>query len=130
MATLRVASFYKFVGIENSKRFRDYLSYVLSKCAAKGCVYVAPDGFNGQIVLPEDQLVVAEESLGTKLNIDTEEMGVDKSFGKLQVLQRPLLGQGREIDTSERAHVELSPDEWHEKLSRRAGVVIDCRNYY
>src|SRR5688572_11035184 len=89
----RTISFYKYHQIAVPADFRDELYLNLEKLGVMGRVYVAHEGINAQISVPEKNLEAFKQYLysieflnGVRLNIAVEDDG--KSFFKLKILVR------------------------------------------
>lgn len=84
-------SFYKFVEIAAPESYRDFLYQKLTSMNVFGRIYVAAEGINAQISVPEHQLEVFEQFIqndqytnNVLLNRAIEDNG--KSFYKLKIL--------------------------------------------
>lgn len=131
-------SFYKYARIGNVELFRDHLFILLSEVGTYGRIYVAHEGINGQISIPErekesfrkalDQITFLE---GCRLNQAIEDDG--KSFYKLIIKIRPkIVADGIEdeqFDVSENAK-HISAAEYNQMMAKEDAIVIDMRNHY
>ena len=86
-------SFYKYHHISDTKEFRDHLYKGLHQLDVLGRIYVASEGVNAQISVPEDQVEAFKNYLysisflnGVRLNVAVQDDG--KSFFKLKILVR------------------------------------------
>jgi len=83
-------SFYKYFTIEDPKTFRDQLYVSLVKLNVFGRIYVAHEGINAQISVPQSQFEAFKQQLFSshpaldqiRLNIALEDDG--KSFGEIE----------------------------------------------
>src|SRR5690349_10055582 len=73
-------SFYKYHKIADPQNFRDHLYIALDKIGVLGRIYVATEGINAQISIPEINLTSFKEFLygfdflnGVRLNIAVED---------------------------------------------------------
>ena len=89
-------SFYRYFPIQNPKEFRDYLYKHLYTLRVFGRIYVAKEGINAQISVPQPNFeslktfLYSVESLnGVRLNIAVDDNG--KSFWVLKVKLREKL---------------------------------------
>lgn len=89
----RTISFYKYHKIENPQKFRDMLFRNLTELKVFGRIYIAQEGINAQVSVPENDLQAFIEYLSTfdflsgiRLNIALEDDG--KSFWKLIIRVR------------------------------------------
>jgi len=83
-------SFYRYHHIKNVPFFRDFLFYNWDKMGVLGRIYVASEGINGQLSIPDDNFEAFRNHLysitfldGIRLNIAREDNG--KSFAVLKV---------------------------------------------
>ena len=86
-------SFYKYFKLGNPELFRDYLFFVWSKLDILGRIYVANEGINAQISVPNENYNKFEKSIeeitplnGIRLNLAVEHYS--KSFLKLTIKVR------------------------------------------
>lgn len=150
-ARLRMISFYKFVRIDNPRLVSDLLHKAWSKMGVKGRVYVAEEGVNAQISVPEvvlqdfkdamdgswmerGETLVPSEIVGVSLNMDRLVENCEQPFEKLHVRPRDKIladGFDKPLDWK-KAGREVSPDEWHQMLTQQSNdfLLLDCRNSY
>jgi UPF0176 protein len=131
-------SFYQYAKIENPEHFRNQIYLDWSELGVFGRVYVAREGVNGQISLPEANFEVFKEKMysvpflnGIRLNIAIEDDG--KSFYKLKIKVRDkILADGLNDDTFDVTNkgVHLDAVSFNEITSQDDTVVIDMRNHY
>jgi UPF0176 protein len=134
----RVLSFYRYVKIENPKMFRDLLYESLFSIGTLGRIYLASEGINAQVSIPNDEY----DHFRSNINSFTELKDVyfndaieDKkdSFLKLKIKVRSkIVADGLNDDKFNPGDVgtHLSPLEFHNALSEPNVVVIDLRNNY
>jgi UPF0176 protein len=131
-------SFYKFIEITDPQAFRDELFIRFSDMLVNGRIYVASEGINAQISVPENQMEIfthfVNEHLylqGILLNRAIEDDG--KSFYKLKILvKHKILSDGlinSEFDIYNVGQ-HLDAATYNEKLREPNTVVIDLRNSY
>lgn len=131
-------SFYRYHQIEDPEAFRDELYRRWSKVGVFGRIYVASEGINGQISVPERNFEAFREDMyaipwldGTRLNIAVDDDG--KSFYKLKIKVRPkIVADGlddRSFDVTKRGR-HLSADEVNRFLEKPETLVVDMRNHY
>ncbi len=131
-------SFYKYFPIENPQSFRDKLFLRLQEIKVFGRIYVAQEGINAQVSVPQDAFENLKEILysypqmqGMRLNIAVEDDG--RSFWVLKIKVRPkIVADG--IDDP-----EFNPAATGEYLDAAAfnnlvqageAVLVDMRNHY
>lgn len=134
----RTISFYKYFDIENPQVFRDELFRQWNELNCFGRIYVAREGINAQMSVPEHNLDIFLNSLYTIPALDQlpikyaiEDDG--KSFYKLTIKVRPkIVADGLEHGTYDLSQVgrHLSALEFHNALDEPETVVVDMRNHY
>lgn len=131
-------SFYQYHQLKDPKAFRDELYATLEQLGVMGRVYVASEGINAQISVPEANFAQFQEALygidwlnGVRLNIAVEDDG--KSFFKLIIKVRPkILADGlndESFDVTNKGK-HLSAVEFNELTASGDSVLIDMRNHY
>lgn len=131
-------SFYKYHPIPNPSFFRDYLFIHWSELAVLGRTYIASEGINAQISVPEANFEKFREHLysisfldGLRLNIAVEDDG--KSFFKLKMkLRNKIVADGIEdpLFNPSDTGVHLKAAEFNELTSKPDTILIDMRNHY
>lgn len=131
-------SFYKYHHITDPKAFRDELYKNLSKHKVYGRIYVANEGINGQISVPEKEIETFKSSLfaipflqGIRLNIAIDDDG--KSFYKLKIKVRPkIVADGlndKSFDVTDRGE-HLDAQAFNELTEKEDTIIVDMRNHY
>jgi UPF0176 protein len=131
-------SFYNFIEIENPQTYRDVLYLQLNEMQVFGRIYVASEGINAQISVPDfeyDRFVnFIQQHSFTKnvlLNRAIEDSG--NSFYKLKVLVKyKVLSDGLDNSSFDIYKVgqHLDAETYNQKLSEPNTVIIDLRNHY
>ncbi len=131
-------SFYQYHPIENPQKFRDELYENLEKLSVFGRIYVASEGINAQMSVPEKNFQAFKDYLysivflnGVRLNIAIDDDG--KSFWVLNVKVRPkIVADGIEDATfsMERKGKYVNAEEFNRLTENPETVVVDMRNYY
>ena len=132
-----VISFYRYVEIENAKVLRNLLFIEWSKLNVLGRVYLASEGINAQVSIPEPllnsfrNLVDSVASLkGVAFNFGEEKSKL--SFYKLAIkVKKQIVADGlKDVDFDlNNIGKKLSALEWNKKMDDGA-VVVDMRNHY
>ncbi|MBP1677093.1 MAG: Rhodanese domain protein [Bacteroidetes bacterium] len=134
----RTISFYKYFDIENPQEFRDMLFRKWTELNCFGRIYVAREGINAQMSVPEHHLnaflknlysIPALDQLPIKYAIEDD----GKSFYKLTIKVRPkIVADGLEHGTYDLSRVgrHLTALEFHEALDEPGTIVVDMRNHY
>lgn len=131
-------SFYQYHAINNPQIFRDHLYLLLSELGVLGRIYVANEGINAQISVPEQQFEAFKEALasvdflqGIRLNIAIEDDG--KSFFKLKIkVREKIVADGLDdtsFDPSKRGK-HLSAAAYNALTDEPDTIVVDMRNHY
>lgn len=131
-------SFYNYYNIINLQQFRDeiYTDWFDLNCF--GRIYVANEGINAQMSVPEhnyDKFLKALEKhptfKGISIKVAVEDDG--KSFFKLLVKLRPyIVADGLLDDEYDTSNVgrHLSAKEFHDLSEQEETIVVDMRNNY
>lgn len=134
----RTVSFYRYVNIENPKEFRDQLYLALDSLSCLGRIYVAHEGINAQMNVPEHNIDAFLEYLQSVCELQDMPLkwAIEESkysFIKLVVRVRPkIVADGLEDGAFDVTNVgkHLSPVEFHELSQKEDVVVVDMRNNY
>lgn len=131
-------SFYRYAQIENVKEFRDNLWIGLEKLGVLGRIYVAKEGINAQISLPEQNLQDFKTFINSftflqnlRLNIAVDDDG--KSFWVLKIKVRDkIVADGIEDPNFDvtKTGIYLDPKSYNELVDKEDAIVIDMRNHY
>ena len=138
--TYLTISFYKYSKILNPSIFRDHLYQLLSACNVVGRIYVATEGINAQIALPNSELDNLIEALNSidflenvRLNIAVDESEATHAFLKLKIKVRDkILADGLVDETFDVTNIgkHLNAKEFNELTSDENTILIDFRNHY
>lgn len=131
-------SFYRYVVIESPDSFRNDLYEKFESLGVLGRVYVATEGINAQISIPEQHFNAFKEHLqntsllhNVPLKIAVEDNG--KSFIKLIVkVKNKVVADGLNDETFDVTNVgrHLSAKEFNEAMDDPSTIVVDMRNHY
>lgn len=131
-------SFYKYVFIENPKSLRDELYKDWIKLGVLGRIYLAKEGINAQLSVPEfnfesfkNILFSYNEFFEIPFKIAIEDDG--RSFLKLILKVRPkIVADGLPDDSFDTSNVgkHVSAKEFNELLNDPKCITIDMRNQY
>jgi UPF0176 protein len=134
----RTLSFYQYFEVENPQEFRDQLYKKWFALQCFGRIYVAREGINAQMSVPEhnfeqfmDLLYAIPELHQVPIKYAIEDDG--KSFFKLTIKVRPkIVADGLEHGTYDLSKVgkHLSALEFHEAIDNQMAIVVDMRNHY
>jgi UPF0176 protein len=134
----KTLSFYRYVTIENPSEFRDDLFCKWAVLNCFGRIYIAREGINAQMSVPEQNLeefLLQLNSIPGLAEMPIKYAIVDngKSFYKLTIKVRSkIVADGLGHDTYDLSKVgrHLSAQEFHELAGTPETVVIDMRNHY
>ena len=131
-------SFYAYAKIQDPKKFRDDLFLAWNKLDALGRIYVATEGINAQMSIPEENLEAFRATLevydfmkGIRLNEAVEHD--DHSFLKLTIKVRDkIVADGLNDETFDVTNIgiHLKAKEFNEILEDPNTIVVDFRNHY
>jgi UPF0176 protein len=131
-------SFYAYAKIEDPKAFRDALFLAWEPLDVLGRIYVAHEGINAQLSLPEDELENFKQTLHVydymrdmRLNIAVEHD--DFSFLKLTIkVRHKIVADGLNDDTFDVTNkgIHLKAKDFNDLLEDPNTIVIDMRNHY
>ncbi len=131
-------SFYKYHKIENPAAFRDHFYMILNKIGVMGRIYVAQEGINAQVSVPEQNLEAFKEAynsidflVGNRLNIAVDNNG--KSFFTLTVRVRPkIVADGLDDSTFDPSNtgIHLDVKRFNEITAQENTILVDMRNHY
>lgn len=134
----RTVSFYRYVNIEDPQAMRDRLYLMWDNLQCLGRIYVAREGINAQMNVPEhhwaqfaEELYELPEFNDIPFKIAVEDDG--KSFLKLTVkVREKIVADGLDEDSWDVTNVgkHLSAQEWNEAIESGKAVVVDIRNHY
>ena len=130
-------SFYKYIIITDPYQFRDDLFAKWASFSIYGRTYVAQEGINAQISVPEhnwkgfvEDLNKYDDLENTPFKIAVEDNG--KSFFKLTIKVRDkIVADGLSFEDYDVTNVgnHLNAKEWNDAINKGA-TVVDMRNHY
>lgn len=134
----KTVSFYRYVLIDDVNQFRDNLYLRFQELDILGRVYVAHEGINAQISVPEfnwDKFLALLDSSPELKNVDLKIAIEDdgKSFIKLIVrIRTKIVADGLNDGAFDVTNVgrHLSAKEFNEAMQQPGTVVVDLRNHY
>jgi UPF0176 protein len=131
-------SFYKYHHIINPQEFRDQLYGEFDTLGVLGRIYVATEGINAQISVPEHTLATFKARLysidwlnNVRLNIAVDDNG--KSFFKLKILVRKKIVADGLDDSSfdvTNSGVHVDAVAFNKLADDPNTIIIDMRNHY
>lgn len=131
-------SFYAYAKITDPKKFRNELFIAWNALDALGRIYVAHEGINAQMSIPEENLAAFRETLevydfmkGIRLNEAVEHD--DHSFLKLTIkVRHKIVADGLNDETFDVTNkgIHLKAKEFNTLLEDPNTIVVDFRNHY
>jgi UPF0176 protein len=131
-------SFYRYVIIENANELRDQLFAQWQSLNILGRIYVAREGINAQMCVPEEnwdrfieQLYSDVRFKDVPLKIAVEDNG--KSFYKLTIKVRPkIVADGLDDNAFDVTNVgnHLTAKEFNLAMENPDTIIVDMRNHY
>lgn len=131
-------SFYRYVILESVDELRDRMYAELDELGVLGRIYIATEGINAQISVPEpnwEHFIAWRDSReafrGVDLKIAVEDDG--KSFFKLIVrVKTKIVADGLMDESFDVTNVgrHLSAHEFNEAMDQPGTIVVDMRNHY
>lgn len=131
-------SFYKYIYIADSQAFRDKLYLDLSALQVFGRIYVAHEGINAQISVPQAQFESLQSYFdanlylsGIRLNLAVDDNG--KSFYKLKVkVRHKIVSDGLEDHTFDVTNkgIHVDAETFNRLASDPDTIIVDMRNHY
>jgi UPF0176 protein len=131
-------SFYRYIIIDNPEELRDELFLEWSDLNCFGRIYLAKEGINAQMSVPEhnweefkEKLYARREFKDIPFKVAVEDDG--KSFYKLIIkVRKNIVADGLKPEDYDVTNIgkHLSAKEWNEAMDNEDTVVIDMRNHY
>lgn len=134
---MKVASFYRFLDLEDAGAFREQLQSQCDDRRLLGTVLVANEGFNGSLSGDErairEVFAWIEEFLGLGEAIEARWNDIDEApFRRMRVRpKKEIVALGRPDILPHRGKGKyVSGDEWNDLIANPDVIVIDTRNHY
>lgn len=131
-------SFYRYWKLDQPAAFRDDLFIKLSELGVLGRIYVAQEGINAQISVPDENFVAFKEVLysysfmnGMRLNVAIDEHA--KSFFVLDIkVRRKIVADGLNDETFDVTNkgIHLKAEEFNKLADDPNTIIVDMRNHY
>ncbi len=134
----RTVSFYRYVIIDDAHALRDRLYQEWQELNCLGRIYLAEEGVNAQMNVPEhhwaefvEKLYAHPEFRDIPFKIAVEDDG--KSFLKLTVkVRNKIVADGLSMEDYDVTNVgqHLNAHQWNEAMDSGKAIVVDIRNHY
>ena len=131
-------SFYQYAKINDPKQFRDDLFIFWNNLDVLGRIYIAKEGINAQLSLPEENLETFIEHLKSicflsqvRLNIALKHE--TKSFLKLKIKVRDkIVADGLNDETFDvtKKGIHVNAEEFNKLMQEKDTIILDMRNHY
>lgn len=131
-------SYYKYARIEDPQAFRDELFRNYLELGVLGRIYVAQEGVNAQLSLPEERFEDFKQYMNTwpmfqglRLNIAVEADG--KSFFTLTIkVREKIVADGIDDPNFDPAQTgtHLNAEGWNQLAEDPDTIIVDMRNHY
>lgn len=133
----KTISFYKYVLLSDLEVYRDYLFDAWKKLGVLGRVYIAQEGINAQISVPEYSLKSFRKSVDNYSELKDVSFKIavqesDFSFYKLTIkVRKQIVADGLTLDQYDVTNVgnHLDAEQWNKAIEEGA-IVVDMRNHY
>ena len=131
-------SFYQYAKITDPKKFRDSLFIFWDSIGVLGIIYVANEGINAQLSLPEENIKKFTKHLNSisflkniRLNIALKHE--IKSFLKLKIkVKNKILADGlndKTFDVTKKG-IHLNAADFNKLMKKKDSIILDMRNHY
>ncbi len=131
-------SFYRYVEIQDPVAFRDQLYKEWTDLGVFGRIYVAKEGINAQLNVPEHNFAAFKANLESHPELQNLRLNIaidpyKTSFYKLNIKVRELIvADGLPEGTYDLSKVgkHLNPEEFNAALDDENTILVDMRNFY
>ena len=134
---MKVASFYRFLDLNEPRVFCDELLEYCNKRGLLGTILVASEGFNGSITGSEEDIASAFRWIENKLNLEQPVEArwndvTEAPFRRMRVrLKKEIVTLGRpDILPHRKTGIHVPASEWNRLIDDPDVLVIDTRNSY
>jgi UPF0176 protein len=131
-------SFYRYHHLQDLQAFRDKLYLNLENTSILGRIYIAEEGINAQISVPEKNLESFRSYLysidflnNVRLNVAVDDNG--KSFFKLKILiRKKIVADGLDDSTFDVTNtgMHVKADDFNKLADDPNTIIVDMRNHY
>jgi UPF0176 protein len=136
MQEIIIASFYKFVTLDNFETMREPLLAKMHEIKIKGTIILASEGINGSFAGTREQMdafyqYIRQDERLTDLNFK-ETFDPENPFEKSKVkLRKEIVTMGiPNVNPLKSVGTYLNPEQWNELIQNPDVVIIDTRNDY
>jgi len=133
----KTISFYRYVILDNPNQLRDKLYTDWSELGVLGRIYLAHEGINAQLSVPENnwsafKAIVDKNKYFSNITFKIAIEDNGKSFYKLTIkVRKQIVSDGLKIDEYDVTNVgkHLTAKQWNNAIDNGA-TVVDMRNHY
>ena len=131
-------SFYQYAKIDDPKKFRDDLFIFWNNLDVLGRIYIANEGINAQLSIPEKNLKTFSEHLKSiyflsKIRLNIALKHETKSFLKLKIKVRDkIVADGlndKTFDVTKKG-IHVDAEEFNNLMKEKNTIILDMRNHY
>lgn len=132
----KIAALYRFVEIEDIASLRARLLPFCQEHDVCGTLLLAPEGINGTIAAPPDQIDAVIDCLDQELGVRQGELkfseSEDKPFRRLKIRPKKeiITMRAPEADPTKRVGTYVAPEDWNKIISAPDVITLDTRNTY
>ncbi len=134
----KTISFYRYFILDNPQELRDQLYLEWSELNCFGRIYLAREGINAQMSVPEENLLsflasLAKHQIFENIPVKYAIEDNGKSFYKLSIkVKAKLVADGLQDDAFDVTNVgrHLDAKEFHDLVGSGKHIVVDMRNHY
>ncbi|AOW53422.1 TPA: rhodanese-related sulfurtransferase [Legionella pneumophila subsp. pneumophila] len=136
MKDIIIASFYKFIPLNDFESLREPILTKMHEIGIKGTIILAHEGVNGGFAGNREQMYIFYDYLRSDsrfADLHFKETYDNKNpFDKAKVkLRKEIVTMGvQKVDPSYNAGTYLSPEEWHQFIQDPNVILLDTRNDY
>jgi UPF0176 protein len=134
---ITIATFYKFVHLDNCPKIQGQFQVYCESQQIKGTILLAPEGINGSIAAPAATVAAAmdyfrQDSRLADLSYQTSTSNGKPPFSKIKVKVKAEIVTFREsgADPNQQVGIYVDPQEWNKIIADPEVLVIDTRNQY
>lgn len=131
-----VATFYKFVSLDNLQDIKEQIMYCCNNCKVKGTILIAHEGINGTVAGSRESI----DRIINYLDHDSRFAGIEHKesacesmpFYRMKVkIKKEIVTMGIPgIKPGERAGIRVRSEDWNHLVEDPEVLVIDTRNSY
>jgi UPF0176 protein len=134
---MKVASFYRFLDLDDPETLRELLQSLCEEQALLGTILVANEGVNGTLAGSREAIETVFSWLSQSLALDAPiearwTKAAHAPFRRMRVrLKKEIVTLGRpDIRPQKSTGRHVSPDEWNKLIDSPDTLIIDTRNHY